>query len=102
MKTRCCKTFRDGDRTFCEKCGSKRAASGFVLSAVAQNAAANVYLSGINNAISTTLTEGEIIYLDLAGGVTEAIPTINYFQELGVAVGENSLAFHPQEPIDIL
>ena len=77
-------------------------ANGFVLAGVTAPASATVYLSSVNNQLSS-LTGGTVYYLDAStpGTVTATAPTAtgNIVQVLGTAVSATEIPFNPEKPI---
>ena len=78
-------------------------AHGFVLAPVLQNATADVYVSGINNACSA-LTPGPVWLATTAGGCTGTAPSgsANVVQKVGAALSATEVAFEPGDPVTLV
>lgn len=77
-----------------------KTAQGFVLANVASGATAEVYLAGINNAL-TGLTVGPVFLGTTAGQSTPTAPTAagQVVQRLGDAINATTMVFNPQPAI---
>lgn len=78
-------------------------ANGFVLAAFDSAASATVYLSGINNQL-TSLTGGSVYYLSgTPGAATATAPSSsgNIVQRLGRATSTTEIPFQPGDPVTL-
>jgi len=75
-------------------------ANGFVLAAVTTGAAATVYWSGLNTAM-TGLTPGQHFLSTTPGASNQVAPSApgNIVQRIGTAVNSTTVYFDPQDPI---
>lgn len=75
-------------------------ANGYVTDVVLTGQKVRVFLSGINNQL-TELEPGTRYYLSLDGTLSATPPTSGISQDVGVAVTETQLVFHPYPIVEL-